>query len=83
MRTQSGRVWEAFGEDPFYTGVCASEIIKGIQDSGVIVSIKHFLGNGQETYRHASSSNIELGPLMDIYAEPFIGLFMMQMLDQL
>ena len=72
MRTpQSGRVWEAFGEDPFLTGICASEIIKGIQDAGVIATIKHFVGNDQETYRHASSSNIELGPLMDIYVEPF------------
>ena len=72
MRTpQSGRVWEAFGDDPYHTGVCASEVIKGIQDAGVIATIKHFVGNDQETYRHASSSNIELGPLMDIYVEPF------------
>ena len=72
MRTpQSGRVWEAFGDDPFLSGICASEIIKGIQDTGVIATIKHFVGNDQETYRHASSSNIELGPLMDIYVEPF------------
>ena len=72
MRTpQAGRVWEAFGEDPFYSGVCASQMIKGIQDVGVIATIKHFIGNDQETYRHSSSSNIEMAPLMDIYAEPF------------
>ena len=72
MRTpQAGRVWEAFGEDPFYSGVCASEMIKGIQDVGVISTIKHFVGNDQETYRHASSSNIDMAPLMDIYVEPF------------
>ena len=72
MRTpQAGRVWEAFGEDPFYSGICASEMIKGIQDVGVIATVKHFVGNDQETYRHASSSNIEMSPLMDIYVEPF------------
>ena len=72
MRTpQAGRVWEAYGEDPFYSGICASQIIKGIQDAGVIATIKHFIGNEQETYRKASSSNIEMGPLMDIYVEPF------------
>ena len=72
MRTpQAGRVWEAFGEDPFYSGVCASEIIKGIQDNGVIATIKHFVGNDQETYRHSSSSNIDKKALMDIYIEPF------------
>ena len=72
MRTpQSGRVWESFGEDPFYSGVCASEIIKGIQDSGVIATIKHFVGYDRETYRHSSSSNINKSALMDIYIEPF------------
>ena len=72
MRTpQAGRVWEAFGEDPFYSGVCATEIIKGIQDAGVIATIKHFVGNDQETYRHSSSSNIKKNALMDIYVEPF------------
>ena len=72
MRTpQAGRVWEAFGEDPFYSGICATEIIRGIQDAGVIATVKHFVGNDQETYRHASSSNIDKAPLMDIYVEPF------------
>jgi len=72
MRTpQAGRVWEAFGEDPFYSGVCATQIVKGIQDAGVIATIKHFVGNDQETYRHSSSSNIDKSPLMDIYVEPF------------
>ena len=68
---QAGRVWEGFGEDPFYSGACATEIIKGIQDTGVIATIKHFVGNDQETYRHASSSNINKAALMDIYVEPF------------
>ena len=72
MRTpQGGRVWESFGDDPFYTGICASQMIKGIQKAGVIATIKHFIGNEQETYRRANSSNIEMGPLMDIYVEPF------------
>ena len=72
MRTpQAGRVWEAFGEDPFYSGICASEMIKGIQSVGVIATIKHFVGNDQETYRHSSSLNIEMGPLMNIYVEHF------------
>ena len=72
MRTpQAGRVWEAFGEDPYYSGVCASQLIKGIQYNGVMATIKHFVGNDQETYRHASSSNIDMRALMDIYVEPF------------
>lgn len=68
---QGGRVWEAFGDDPFYTGVCAAQVIKGIQKEGVIATIKHFVGNEQETYRKASSSNMDKQTLMDIYVEPF------------
>ena len=45
-------------------------MIKGIQDAGVIATIKHFVGNDQETNRQASSSNIKMAPLMDIYVEP-------------
>ena len=72
MRTPlAGRVWEAYGEDPYHSGVCAAQMIKGIQDAGVIATIKHFVGNDQETLRHGSSSNIKMGPLMDIYVEPF------------
>ena len=72
MRTpQAGRVWEAYGEDPYLSGVCAAQMVKGIQDAGVIATIKHFVGNDQETNRHSSTSNIKMGPLMDIYVEPF------------
>ena len=72
MKTpQAGRVWETFGEDPFHSGTCATELIKGIQDVGVITNLKHFVGNEIETYRKASSSNIEMNALMDIYIEPF------------
>ena len=72
MRTpQGGRIWEAFGDDPFHTGICASELIKGMQDGGVIANLKHFVGNEVETYREASSSNIPKNALMDIYVEPF------------
>ena len=72
MRTpQGGRVWEAYGDDPYYVGVCASQITKGIQDAGVIACLKHFVANDQETYRKASSSNMDMQTLMDVYVEPF------------
>ena len=68
---KGGRVWEAYGDDPYYTGVCAAETTKGIQDAGVIACLKHFVANDQETYRKSSSSNIERRALMDVYVEPF------------
>ena len=68
---KGGRVWEAYGDDPYYTGVCASQVVKGIQDAGTIACLKHFVANDQETYRKASSSNMDMKTLMDIYVEPF------------
>ena len=72
MRTpQAGRLWEGYGEDPFYAGVCAKQITKGIQDVGVMAVIKHFVGNDQETYRKSSSSNMDKKTMFDMYIEPF------------
>ena len=68
---KGGRVWEAYGDDPYYTGVCAAQVVKGIQDAGAIACLKHFVANDQETYRKASSSNMDMKTLMDIYVEPF------------
>ena len=70
-RPQYGILWESFGDDPFYSGVCASKIIKGIQESGVIATIKHFLGNDIDEDRISNYSNIDINALMDIYVEPF------------
>ena len=68
---KGGRIWESFGDDPYFTGVCSSLIVKGLQDAGTIACLKHFVGNDQETYRKASSSNMDMQTLMDVYAEPF------------
>ena len=66
-----GRIWESYGDDPFLSGVCATNIIKGIQSNGVIACAKHYVGNDQETNRKYSSSNIPEQALWEIYIEPF------------
>ena len=66
-----GRLWESYGDDPFLSGECATNIIKGIQSNGVIACAKHFVGNDQETNRRFSSSNIPEQALWEIYIEPF------------
>ncbi|ORX46881.1 beta-glucosidase precursor [Piromyces finnis] len=67
----SGRVWENFGEDPYLSGVCGTQITKGYQDSGVIVAAKHFVANDVEHNREASTSNMDEQTLMEIHIEPF------------
>ena len=66
-----GRIFEAWGENPFLTGELASELIKGIQSKGVIACAKHFIANEQEKYRNASNSIVDERTLMEIYVEPF------------
>ena len=68
---QGGRGWEGYGEDPYLAGIAATEVTKGIQSAGVIACIKHFVANDQETYRKASSSNMDMATLMDVYVDPF------------
>ena len=68
---QGGRLWESYGDDPFLSGECATQIIKGIQSSGTIACAKHFIGNDQETNRRYSSSNIPEQAFWEIYMEPF------------
>jgi beta-glucosidase len=60
-------------------GIAAAETIKGIQQEGVIATIKHFIGNEQEHFRqswewglpNAMSSNIDDRTLHEMYAWPF------------
>ena len=68
---QGGRLWESFGDDPFLSGVAATQIIKGVQSNGVIACAKHYIGNDQETEREESSSNIKEQAFYEIYFEPF------------
>jgi beta-glucosidase len=46
-----GRNWEGFGSDPVLQAVAGAMTIKGVQDQGVIATIKHLIANEQEMYR--------------------------------
>ena len=74
-----GRNWEGFGADPVLQGIAAAMTIKGIQEEGVMATIKHFVGNEQEHFRqswewglpNAMSSNIDDRTLHEMYGWPF------------
>ncbi|TVY20861.1 putative beta-glucosidase E [Lachnellula arida] len=74
-----GRNWEGFGADPVLQAIAASQTIKGIQDEGVMATIKHFIGNEQEHFRqswewglpNAMSSNMDDRTLHEMYGWPF------------
>jgi beta-glucosidase-like glycosyl hydrolase len=50
-KPKGGRNWEGFGADPVLQAIGARETIKGVQEQGVIATIKHLVGNEQEMYR--------------------------------
>ena len=66
-----GRNFESFSEDPLLTGKLASSYISGLQSRGVSATVKHFVGNEQETNRMTINSVIEERPLREIYLKPF------------
>ncbi|RDH31277.1 glycosyl hydrolase family 3 N terminal domain-domain-containing protein [Aspergillus welwitschiae] len=75
---RGGRNWEGFSNDPYLSGKLVYETITGMQES-VIASVKHLIGNEQETDRNPSvylanasiSSNIDDKTMHELYLWPF------------
>ncbi|KAM0546221.1 hypothetical protein ACHAPJ_011007 [Fusarium lateritium] len=78
-KPKGGRNWEGFGADPALQAIGARQTIKGVQEQGVVSTIKHLIGNEQEMYRRqttdvvspAYSSNIDDRTLHELYLWPF------------
>jgi beta-glucosidase len=62
-----GRVPEAFGEDPYLTGVLGAAYVRGVQRN-VVAMVKHFVVNNFETGRTgAGAPPSDRGPAVDIH----------------
>ncbi|KAI1260027.1 glycoside hydrolase family 3 protein [Xylariaceae sp. FL1019] len=76
-KPRGGRNWEGFGSDPVLQAYGGAETVRGVQEQGVIATIKHVIGNEQEIYRmynplqQAYSANIDDRTLHELYLWPF------------
>ncbi|CAK7204078.1 hypothetical protein SEUCBS139899_006829 [Sporothrix eucalyptigena] len=76
-KPRGGRNWESFGADPVLQAVGGSLTVQGVQEQGVIATVKHLIGYEQEMYRMYNvimpgySSNIDDRTLHELYLWPF------------
>ncbi|MDQ7992418.1 MAG: glycoside hydrolase family 3 N-terminal domain-containing protein [Propionicimonas sp.] len=67
-----GRVEETIGEDPYLVGTIAAAYIRGLEQAGVVATLKHFVGySGSRAGRNLAPVSIGRGELADVLLPPF------------
>ena len=67
-----GRVEETMGEDPYLVAMIASAYVRGLQDSGVIATLKHFAGySASRGARNHGPVPMGRRELLDVILPPF------------
>lgn len=69
--SKGARNFEYFGEDPFLASELVVPFIQGVQNGGVIATVKHFAANDQEFDRYTVSTEVSERSLREIYLPPF------------
>ena len=67
----NGRNFEYFSEDPFLTGKMAVVQLRGLRESGIAGTVKHFCANNREFHRRQIDSVISERALREIYLRGF------------
>ena len=68
---KGGPELEYMGEDPYLSSEMVVPFIKGVQERGVIATVKHFAANDQEYDRYRVSSEVSERALREIYLPAF------------
>lgn len=68
---QAGRNFETLGEDPFLASRMVEEEVRGIQNAGLIATVKHYVANNFEDARTSVSAVVGEQALHEIYLPGF------------
>lgn len=66
-----GRNFEYMGEDPYLASRTAVGYIKGVQDQGVMATVKHFIANNSDYDRDHISNDMDERTMHEIYLPAF------------
>jgi beta-glucosidase-like glycosyl hydrolase len=67
-----GRVEETMGEDPYLVATLGSAYVRGLEDAGIVATLKHFAGySASRAARNHAPAAIGRRELMDVILPPF------------
>ena len=69
--SQCGRNFEYMGEDPYLAARMVENYVTGMQSTGTMACLKHFVCNNTELYRKLSNSIVDERAIMEIYTPAF------------
>ena len=69
--SQNGRNFEYMGEDPYLAGKMIEQYVDGVQSTGVMATLKHFVANNTDYSRRSSNSVVSERALHEIYMPAF------------
>lgn len=68
---QCGRNFKYFGKDHFLAAVMIENYVKGLQSTGTVATLKHFVANNTDFFRRKSNSIIDERTLHEVYTFAF------------
>ena len=70
--SQCSRNFEYLGEDPYLAARMVERYVEGMQSTGTLACLKHFLANNTEWYRRRSNSIVDERAIHEIYTPAFV-----------